>query len=876
MGGYNRFLDSADNLFDIQPIRPDKIYDYYLGVYFKLKNAGVKQKELYERKHTPSGSGIEYYFPLIVEAMNKRGNWRCLNRADAMNMPHIDFSWTNASKISGKSSIIPRLLLNSTEHYISSKSAFYEKFKKYDFISKFMPITKSNIYKDVEKINSQFCNKAVIIKPDFGKRSSDIKILNRYNFFDVCEHIMNSPYELWSISEVVISKLIKNRINSLRIYLLITKTDNNYIRGYIYGKFIVNLAMRDYNGDISDPEMALSNYIPKNDQKAKDDFYLNRYIPCEEYLGNFTKAERDDMFNKITSAFRIICDTVKDDLLAHNDNKAYNDVINGFPSQADNIQSFHLYGVDAIVDNDNKVTILEINGAPAISDKCRMYKNESRIDHFKLIDDTISIAVDPICPPKNDILDENLYIQIYEGYKSPKYTPLYYIPNSITCKYPFILDVLEERKYLKRTKNMHDKIDLFYGLRERYVTDETNLNYYDELLNYVTSKRTRDARIINKIQGITYYLANKGRMYNKLLETYDKERVHFYHPISDTFTYDGNYDNIYNRVYEIIRSNPTVRRWILKPVHGSRGLGINIFKKKNSFFNLFNFNIKPITCDIVNHIIHASDKGYDIMVNGENVNKRYTYWMLSQYLHKPHLINRKKYNLRFYVLLNIRRHIPTYKDLEDIICDDVIDTYISRDFMIYYSMLDYDAKELPYEYRELDPDIYLSKMKSLTNLEIVNNVYDELGDPIGKDYMKDKLTDMLHNIISRNSNEYNMLCRQAEHIVRDTINAVKYDLRPLNRYLEQDGSNKFLGCFNLLAYDTLIDEDMRMWLIEINRGPDIKGLEKKIGTEGCKDMFDEIFSITVDPFYTDLNRDEINDNLVFFKKLNINYKVISK
>ena len=40
----------------------------------------------------------------------------------------------------------------------------------------------------------------------------------------------------------------------------------------------------------------------------------------------------------------------------------------------------------------------------------------------------------------------------------------------------------------------------------------------DEILNYLTSKRTRNAAIINKIQGITYYLANKGRMYDALMK----------------------------------------------------------------------------------------------------------------------------------------------------------------------------------------------------------------------------------------------------------------------------------------------------------------------------------------------------------------------
>jgi hypothetical protein len=46
-------------------------------------------------------------------------------------------------------------------------------------------------------------------------------------------------------------------------------------------------------------------------------------------------------------------------------------------------------------------------------------------------------------------------------------------------------------------------------------------------------------------------------------------------------------------------------------------------------------------------------------------------------------------------------------------------------------------------------------------------------------------------------------------IVIDTINSVKSELNKKQR--------KF--CFELLGYDFLIDEDFRLWLLEVNNNP---------------------------------------------------------
>ena len=46
-------------------------------------------------------------------------------------------------------------------------------------------------------------------------------------------------------------------------------------------------------------------------------------------------------------------------------------------------------------------------------------------------------------------------------------------------------------------------------------------------------------------------------------------------------------------------------------------------------------------------------------------------------------------------------------------------------------------------------------------------------------------------------------------IIIDTIQAIKKDLNPGRRR----------NCFELLGYDFLVDEDFRLWLLEVNNNP---------------------------------------------------------
>jgi len=99
VSSYSKFLRSRHNLMKIQPVQPQRVYTYYVGVFKRLKGVGMLNTELMEMEQAPSGSRVEDYFPMTIEALNKRGNWRFLSTAEALAADYIDFSWTNAAFI---------------------------------------------------------------------------------------------------------------------------------------------------------------------------------------------------------------------------------------------------------------------------------------------------------------------------------------------------------------------------------------------------------------------------------------------------------------------------------------------------------------------------------------------------------------------------------------------------------------------------------------------------------------------------------------------------------------------------------------------------------------------------------------------------------
>ena len=83
------------------------------------------------------------------------------------------------------------------------------------------------------------------------------------------------------------------------------------------------------------------------------------------------------------------------------------------------------------------------------------------------------------------------------------------------------------------------------------------------------------------------------------------------------------------------------------------------------------------------------------------------------------------------------------------------------------------------------------------------------------------------------------LVPQMKNLIIDTFQAVKNKVNPTQRS----------GHFELLGYDFMIDEDFKVWLIEVNTGPYL-GTPNSWAKKVVPEMLDEMFAITVDPIFS--------------------------
>eukprot|EP00826_Nyctotherus_ovalis_P045450 TRINITY_DN5036_c0_g1_i27.p1 TRINITY_DN5036_c0_g1~~TRINITY_DN5036_c0_g1_i27.p1 ORF type:complete len:387 (+),score=98.58 TRINITY_DN5036_c0_g1_i27:377-1537(+) len=184
-----------------------------------------------------------------------------------------------------------------------------------------------------------------------------------------------------------------------------------------------------------------------------------------------------------------------------------------------------------------------------------------------------------------------------------------------------------------------------------------------------------------------------------------------------------------------------------------------------------------------------------------------SYWVVQKYIEKPLLYEGRKFDIRMWAVMTCKGEFYFYK----------------------------------HGYIRTSSDFY--SLDSKTNyVHLTNNCLQQFGDkygafeegntiefPIFKQYLKQKFPeydiDLDKHIMGR-----------IKDLMIDSYLAVKSELNP----------NKRKNCFELLGYDFLIDEDFRVWLIEVNTNPYlgvpnnfIKGLLPK--------MINDLLEIVLDP-----------------------------
>ena len=190
-----------------------------------------------------------------------------------------------------------------------------------------------------------------------------------------------------------------------------------------------------------------------------------------------------------------------------------------------------------------------------------------------------------------------------------------------------------------------------------------------------------------------------------------------------------------------------------------------------------------------------------------------SYWVIQKYIERPLLYNGRKFDIRMWAVMTTKCEFYYYK----------------------------------HGYIRTSSDEYsLDSNKNYVHL--TNNCLQQFGDkygafeegntiefPLFKMYLKKKFPNY-------NLDFDDMIIPRIKDLMIDTYLSVKDELNP--------GKRK--NSFELLGYDFLIDEDFRVWLIEINTNPYlgvpnnfIKGLLPK--------MLNDLFELVLDPYIKPVN-----------------------
>ena len=395
------------------------------------------------------------------------------------------------------------------------------------------------------------------------------------------------------------------------------------------------------------------------------------------------------------------------------------------------------------------------------------------------------------------IKSNNLYIFI----KNSK-TEEYFKKNNNLKKnnvYEIIENIELPSAYKPRMNKYEDMpqclIDVCTNGNITLIKNEDNCNLIWKLLS--PEKMRELIRKLNKNQKFnhfpcTYQIGLKDNMYIHF-KLYKKLFPDLYDFVPNTYILPNDaekFEKIYKKNKNIL--------WIVKPVNMSRGRGVHLLKDMNELKELIK-------------------KSRD-----ENAIPD----LISRYLDKPHLINKKKYDLRIYVL------VASFSPLRIYLYYNGLVRFATEDYQqgnydnIYIHITNYSINK--------NNSNYKSNQKN--NNDIENN--EDNADIEEDDSSKWSLVEY-RNYFKKLGLDDTMkdIWKQIEEII------IKSLITIARENCQEISINKKNSLFELYGYDILIDESFKAWLIEVNVNPSLhctSPLDLSIKTDLIADIFNII------------------------------------
>ena len=276
---------------------------------------------------------------------------------------------------------------------------------------------------------------------------------------------------------------------------------------------------------------------------------------------------------------------------------------------------------------------------------------------------------------------------------------------------------------------------------------------------------------------MTWELSRKDNLYNNYYAMHQKFPNDFKY-MPESYILPRDYE-IFSEKIKNFDINDIYNLWLLKPVASSRGRGIRL------------------------------------LTDVENIPKKI---LVSHYIHNPHLINGRKYDLRIYIL------ITGYCPLKIYLYDDGLARFCSEEY-------------------NLNPEKMSDRYIHLTNYSInKTSVNFEQNDSVNEEFGEKWTLFTLRNHFKKNKLDFEKAWSKIKDIVVKVILSVTGKAIPLIKSFKLSSAN----LFELYGVDILLDETLNPWLMEVNLNPSLNcdsQLDLKVKSRLLTDIFNIIGAI---------------------------------
>eukprot|EP00347_Sterkiella_histriomuscorum_P014075 403362257 len=211
----------------------------------------------------------------------------------------------------------------------------------------------------------------------------------------------------------------------------------------------------------------------------------------------------------------------------------------------------------------------------------------------------------------------------------------------------------------------------------------------------------------------------------------------------------------------------------------------------------------------------------------------FSYWVIQKYIEKPLLFKNRKFDIRVWALATHDNEFYFYKD--------------------GYLRTSSDAYSLDNEnnYVHLTNNCLQKNGDNYGKFEDGNTIgFEAFQEYLDKEFPQYKL----------NVNEH--FLKRIRDLMLDVYHSSRKQMNPLKRK----------NCFELFGFDFIIDEDFRIWLLEVNTNPYL-GIPNEYIKVLLPNMIDDMLNIVLDPVFNQAERKANNQfELLYSKNLGVNLR----